>query len=134
MRELAPDGKDRRFYLFDVSQGLEHLLGAFALERQTERTERLVLQGHMDKDGAFAPNVSLEVSDHDDGPWTTVESSFSDKVDLSLTGAPHVDKLYVRFPLDAFQGYIGKFKFCRVALQSGEADVFPMGWLTPEGK
>ena len=134
MRELAPDGKDRRLEFFDISQGPEHLLGGFVLERRVEGTvPQLVIQGHFNKSGEFTPNVSLEVSDREDGNWKIIESSFSDQIALTLTGAPHIDKLVMRIQLDAFQPYIGKFKYCRVVLQTGESDVFPMVWLTEHG-
>lgn len=132
-RELAPDGKDRRLYLFDVSQGPEHLLGAFALARHTKRPIRLMIQGHLNELGEFAPNIALAVSDQEDGNWKTIESSFSDKVDVTLTGGPHIDKLFLRIQLDPFQPYIEKFKFCRISLQTGESDVIPMVWLTSKG-
>lgn len=134
MRELAPDGKDRRLALFDVSQGLEHLLGSFVLNRVKETSPPLTIQGRLNKSGEFTANVRLEVSDQENGNWKTVESSLSEKVDVTLTGAVHIDKLFVRVQLDAFQSYIGKFKFCRVTLQTGESDVFPMVWLTEKGE
>src|SRR2546423_7814309 len=131
MRELAPDGKAVRLEFDGVSQGREHLMGEFVLERQIEGTvPQLVIQGHFNKQGEFTPTVSLEVGDQQAGPWKIVESSFSDKVDVTLAGAPHLDKLFMRIQLDAFQPYIGKFKFCRVTLQTTETDVFPMAWLT----
>lgn len=135
MRELAPDGKETRLALFDVSQGPEHLLGALALTRQVEGfTPQLVIQGRFNEMGEFTPNFSLEVSDRKDGNWKTIESSLSERADLTLTGAPHIEKLYIRIQLDAFQSLIGKFKFCRITLQTGESDVFPMVWLTEKGE
>jgi len=93
-----------------------------------------MIQGHFDKRGEFTANMSFEVSDREDGNWKRIESSFSDTVDVTLTGAPHIDALFFVVQFDAFQPYIGKFKFCRIALQTGESDVFPMAWLTEEGK
>jgi hypothetical protein len=127
------DDKDRRLEFFDISQGSEHLVGSCVLTRQKEGTPPLVIQGHLNKNGEFTPNVTLAVSDREDGNWKIIESSFSDKIDVTLTGAPHIDKLYIRIRFDAFQSYIGKFKFCRIALQTGESDVFPMAWLTEDG-
>jgi hypothetical protein len=131
IREVAPDGKDKRLELELVSQDYLHLVGNFVLARQIEGpAPQLVIQGHFDKHGEFTANVCLEVSDQDDGKWKLIESSFSDKVDVILTGAPHIDQLFVHVQLDAFQPYIGKFKLCKVTFQTGESDVFPMGWLT----
>jgi hypothetical protein len=129
------EGKDRGLGILNISQGLLHLVGTFVLDRRSKETvPQLVIQGHLNKEGEFTPNVSLQVSDREDANWKTIESSFSDKVDVTLTGAPHIDKLYFVVQFDAFQPYIGKFKFCRVALQTEESDVFPMAWLTREGK
>gem|GEM_PF-3036001 len=130
-----PDGKDRGLEVLSISQGTEHLAGTFVLDRRIKGTvPQLVIQGHLNKKGQFTANVSLEVSDREDGNWKIIESSFSDTVDVTLTAAPHVENLYFVVQLDAFQPYIGKFKFCRIALQTGEIDVFPMVWLTEEGK
>jgi hypothetical protein len=135
MRTLEPDGKDTRLELDGVSQERFHLVGDFVLARQREGSiAQLVIQGHFDKKGDFAANVSLEVSEREDREWKIVESSSSHKADVTLMGAPHIDKLFTRIELDAFQPYIGKFKFCRVTLQTGESDVFPMAWLTEKGE
>ncbi len=134
---LMPDtkSKDRGLEVLNISQGPEHLIGTFVLDRWIKETvSQLVIQGHLNKKGEFTANVSLEASDQEDGNWKTIESSFSDKVDVTLTGAPHIDKLYIVVRLDAFQPYIRKFKFCRVAIQTGESNVFPMVWLTEKGK
>lgn len=133
MREPMPDGKDARLECDGVSQGREHLIGEFVLTRQRDGTP-LAIQGRFNKMGEFIPNVLLEVSDRDDGNWKSIESSLSDKVDVTLTAAPHIEHLFTRIQLDAFQSYIGKFRFCRVALQTGESDVFPMAWLTEKGE
>jgi hypothetical protein len=133
--EAFPDGKDKRLALFDISQGREHLLGGFVLTREVEgTTPQLTIQGHFNTMGEFTPNVSLEVSDREKDNWKTIESSFSEKVDLTLTGAAHIDKLFIRIQLDALQAYIGKFKFCRIVLQTGESNVFPLVWLTQKGE
>ena len=128
----VPDGKNTRLNFGGASQGPEHLLGQYSLTRQRDGTQ-LAIQGHLNKSGEFTANVSLEVSDQEDGNWKTIESSFSDRVDVTLTAAPHVERLFLCIQLDAFQPYIGKFKFCRVALQTGESDVIPMAWLTEDG-
>jgi hypothetical protein len=118
----------------DISQGPEHLVGSCVLTREEKGSPPLVIQGHLNKIGEFTPNVSLAVSDRKDGDWKIIESSLADKVDVTLTGAPHIDHLYIRIQLDAFELYIGKFKFCQVTLQTGETDVFPMAWLTEKGE
>lgn len=116
------DDKNPRLELFDISQGPEHLLGSFVLERRIDGiVPSLVIEGHLSKSGEFSANISLEVSDQEAGKWKTIESSFSDKVDVTLTGARHIDKLYLRIQLDPFQPYIGRFKFGRVVLQTGES-------------
>jgi hypothetical protein len=121
--------KFQPFEIDDISQRSDHLVGSGVLSCENKGVGQLAIQGHLNEVGEFTPNVSLAVSDRDDGNWKIVESSFSDKVDVTLTAAPHVNQLYLRIQFDAFQPYIRKFKFCRVTLQSGEADVFPMEWL-----
>ena len=126
------DDKDTALDGFDVSQGPEHLFGGWALVRQRKGAP-LLIHGHLNKMGEFTPNVSLAVSDQKDGDWRIIESSLSEKVDVTLTAAPHIDMLFFRIQLDALQPYIGKFKLWRVVLQTGESDVLPMEWITPEG-
>jgi hypothetical protein len=130
--EYLPDGKDTRLEFGGVSQDLEHLVGAFVLARQRDGAP-LVIHGHLNKSGDFTPNVSLEVSDQEDGNWKIIESSLSDKPDVTLTAAPHTGHLFLRIQFDALQPYVRKFKFFRVVLQTGESDVTPMTWLTEEG-
>jgi hypothetical protein len=120
--------------LDDISQGPEHLVGSGAVIRQKKDSPQLAVQGHFNEIGEFTPNVSLAVSDRNDGDWKIIESSFADKVDVTLTGGPHIDQLFIRIRLDAFQPYIGKFKYCQVILQTGQTDVFPMTWLTEKGE
>jgi len=132
-RTVVGDNKDRRLEFNDISQGPEHLVGLCVLARQKKGTPKLVIQGHLNKIGDFTPSLSLAVSDRMDGNWKVIESSLSDKVDATLTGAPHIDMLFIRIQFDAFQPYIGKFKYCQVTLQTGESDVFPMAWLTEKG-
>jgi hypothetical protein len=130
--EVRPDGKDTRLQWASISQESEHLICSFLLVRQREGAE-LVVQGHLNKFGEFAANVSLDVSDQEDGNWKQIESSFSEKIDVKLVAAPHVGHLLTQIQMDAFQPYIGKVRFGRVNLQSGESEVFPMVWLTEKG-
>jgi hypothetical protein len=118
----------------DISQGPEHLIGSCVLTREKKESPPLVVQGHLNKIGEFTANVSLAVSDRKDGDWKIIESSLADKVDVTLTGAADIDHLYIRIQFDAFEPYIGKFKFCQITLQTGETDVFPMAWLTEKGE
>jgi hypothetical protein len=120
--------------LSDFSQGPEHLIGSGAVIREKKEGPQLVVQGHFNEIGEFTPNVSLAVSDQRDGNWKIIESSLAEKVDVTLTGAPHIDMLFIRIQLDAFQPYIGKFKYCQITLQTGETDIFPMAWLTEKGE
>ena len=133
-RTVVGDNKDRRLEFDDISQGPEHLFGSGVLTREQKGSPQLVIQGHFNKIGEFTPNVSLAVGDRRDGNWKVIESSLAEKVDVTLTGAPHIDMLFIRIQLDAFQPYIGKFKYCQVTLQTGETDIFPMVWLTEKGQ
>jgi hypothetical protein len=117
-----------------ISQGPEHLVGTCALTREGKDSPPLVIQGHLNEIGEFTPNVSLAVSDQKDGNWKVIESSLDNKVDVTLTGASHIDHLYIRIQLDALRPYVGKFKFFRIALQTGETDVIRMAWLTEKGE
>ena len=133
-RAPMTEGKGTRLECTVVSQDTEHLSGEFSLTRERDGVP-LAIQGHLNKTGQFTPNVSVEVGDQADGAtWKSVESSLSNKVDVTLSAAPHIKFLVVRVELDAIKPYIGKFKFCRVVFQTGEDDIFPMAWLTENGE
>jgi len=133
--ESITDGRDRRLEFSGIGQGAEHLEGTFYLIRLNRRSYPIVLiKGHLNKAGEFTANVSLEVSNQENGKWKEVESSLSKKVDVTLTAGRHIDKLSIQIQLDALQPYIGTFKFGRISLQTGERAVIPLIWLTEQGQ
>src|ERR1041384_469514 len=95
-RTIPWDDKDRRLECTDFSQNPEHLVGLCVLARQEKGRPQLVIKGHLNKLGEFIPNVSLAVSNRRDGDWEVIESSLAEKVDVTLTGASHIDMLFTR--------------------------------------
>lgn len=66
------DNKITRLEGLLVSQGREHLFGGLVLVRQVGKTQ-LEIKGHLSKLGEFEPNVSLDVSDREDGSWKAID-------------------------------------------------------------
>jgi hypothetical protein len=121
--------------LLIVQQDPALLWALMVLERRVPGSASgLVLAGHLKKDGAFAANVDVAVSEREDSGWKSVYSSLKEPADVRLVAAPHIEKLYFEVPLNAAQEFLNAAKFCRVRLQTGESFVFPIVWLTPTGK
>ena len=121
--------------LLSVNQDPTLLWARMVLERRVPgSTSDLVLVGHLKKDGAFAANVDVAVSEHEDSGWKSVYSSLKEPPDVRLIAAPHIENLFFEVPLDAAKEFLTAAKFCRVRLQTGETFVFPIVWLTPTGK
>jgi hypothetical protein len=129
-------GKDgKRLELMKVDQDEVHLSGTLSLYQVLSPGQKgspLVIYGHQGFDGLFAPNVSLQVR-NGEGEWQTVESSFAEPPTATLTIAPGAELIGVRLVLDAFHPLIGKFRFGRITLQTGESMQFPLSILLGPG-
>lgn len=129
--DRIPDGKSKHLELLDITQESAHLVGLFALSRDGDATmPPLAVQGHLDRAGIFTANVALDVSNEMGGGWKSIESSLSEKVEARLTVAPETSSVSILVQLDAFQPYIEKYRFARVALQTGESTTFSLSILS----
>jgi hypothetical protein len=131
--ERIPDGKDKHLELVDITQEPVHLVGLVALTRDGDSTTApLVIQGHLDKTRIFSANLALEVSNEETKDWKSVESSLSDKIEVTLTAAPDIRMICILVQFDAFQPFIDKYRFGRITLQTGESTVFSLLLLTED--
>lgn len=128
--ERIPDKKSRHLELQDITQEAVHLVGLLALSKDSSGGAGLVVEGHLDKAGTFVANASLEVSNDETKNWESIESSLSNTIELTLTASRKVSSVGIPVRLDAFEPYIGKYRFGRVVLQTGEAAVFSLLELT----
>jgi hypothetical protein len=132
--DAIPDGKDKRLELQGVTQESVHLIGELSLNQQRAggTVPPLMIQGHLDRSGMFSPNVAFDVSNEETENWKSIESSLSDKIEVTLTTAANIRSLCILVQLDAFQPYIDKYRFGRVTLQTGETTVFSLLLLTED--
>jgi hypothetical protein len=91
----------------------------------------VTIKGSKKSDGTFWPVVSAEVGDNPTGPWTTIGRPPTPErpASLSITTKPKEERFYVN--MDLFLPLIGKVKFGRVVLETGEAAVFGLEVLVP---
>jgi hypothetical protein len=132
--EAIPDGKDRRLELTDISQESVHLVGMFALSQQGNASapSPLLIQGRLDRAGLFTANVALEVRNEETEEWKSIQTSLTNKIEATLTAAPGIPSICILVQLDAFQPYIGKYRFGRLTLQTGETTLFSLLLLTED--
>jgi hypothetical protein len=100
--------------------------------REKGQFSRLVIiEGTRMRNGTFWPIVSLQVANDLTGHWRTIgRSSSREKVArLAIQSNGTTEPLYV--DLDAFRPMMGKFKYGRVALKSGEEAIFKLEDLLP---
>jgi hypothetical protein len=104
-------------------------------QRGTDVKKRpaLIVRGHPARDGTFRPNMEFAVSNDGKNGWVVIESSFSDDPFATLTLDAVNKQIQFHIELDAFKPMIGKYKFGRIKLQSGESTVFPLRELTKQG-
>ena len=71
------------------------------------------------REDVFWPNVVLQVGPDGEGPWETVGRSATGTDTLKIKRAAKPELFKVQ--LDAFRPFIGRMRFGRVVLESGEA-------------
>jgi len=124
----------RGLSLYNIDQGKFHLIGTWwyengALGNQT--TSRIVIKGRKTSDGAFWPDVKLQVKDERNGKWQTVAKSSSEGQPATVIIEPNSRNVDLRVNLDALKPLIGKYKLGRLVLKTGEAPEFELKYLLP---
>lgn len=111
----------RPFELVTVSGEGDHVYGLCVF---TNVTPALVaIDGTETPDGEFYPNVALQVANDEEGEWRALDPSSHPGKKAALTiEAKQVSKSLM-VDLDAFRPMIGKFKYGKIALRTGEAAV-----------
>jgi hypothetical protein len=94
------------------------------------------IEGIETSDGDFYPQVSFQVADNEQGSqWKTIEASISRPgKSTKLTVAPKSASKALKVDLDVFRPYIGKGKYGRLLLKTGESAVFQIDDLQPPEK
>jgi hypothetical protein len=95
-----------------------------------------ILEGTETSDGDFYPQVSTQVGDSDHGgEWKTLKPSVSPSGRVAArTIRPQEASRPLKVDLDVFRPFIGKKKYGRLLLRTGEATVFQIDDLQPPEK
>jgi hypothetical protein len=95
----------------------------------------ITIEGRETPNGHFYPDVVNQVSNVKDGKWQTLEAltKIPGKPTILAVEARGTSKT-LRVDLDVFIPLIGKMKYGRLLLKSGESAVFQLDDLQPPGK
>lgn len=111
-----------------------HLFGYFRYSAEKEgvpRSADVILRGRRKLDDTFWPDVTVQVSDEWDSGWETINSSETEgEITMQRVSAgPERVPLYVVF--DVFRTLMGKRKYGRVVLDTGDTEAFSLDVLLP---
>ena len=91
----------------------------------------VTIVGSKRSDGTFWPRVTAQVGSDPHGPWTAIGKppTPGEAASLSIVSKPDEERFYV--DMDIFRPLIGRMKYGRVVLESGEAALFGLELLLP---
>ena len=121
------------FSLFGIRQQ-EHLGGTWYLSNGAVkgRTSRPVeIPGVETPDGVFWPDVTLQVKNEATTRWETVTNSIPDGKRTARIVAVDTVCFSLTVNLDACKAFLGRYKFGRIILKSGEVSEFELKYLEP---
>ena len=93
-----------------------------------------VIEGTRTKDGIFWPYVTSEVKDEKTGLWSTLPAPSWNGTPETVAIKPEKSCLEMQVVLDHFKAFIGKQKYGRVVLKTGEAATFELKHLSPSNE
>lgn len=122
-----------RFFLMFAKQEKLHLIGGCNYENyvvSNQAPRRVTIEGAKIADAIFWPDVALQVS-NDGGEWQTIGQAVNDGQPDTIMIEPKGVAYSLLVNLDAFKPMIGKYKFGRLLLKTGEAADFRLDALLP---
>lgn len=117
------------FELVLVSEEEDHLYGLCVFVNA--KPALAAIDGTETLDGEFYPFVALQVANAEHGEWCTVDSASNPGKISTLSVEAKRPSKSLRVNLDGFRPMIGKFKYGKIALKSGESAVFELEKLLP---
>jgi hypothetical protein len=91
----------------------------------------MVIDGHENADGTFWPSAELYVQKDKNNEWIKVGTSGDENPIKELRIYSNTSVIGLRVNLDPFKTHLGKFKFGRIVLKSGDEAVFILDDLKP---
>lgn len=135
-RDIVPLGTQpadqhvfKPFELVLVSGEENHVYGLCVFVNT--RPALAAIHGTETPDGEFYPTVLLQVAKREHGKWQTVDSPSTPGKISTLTVEAKRPSKSLRVNLDVFLSMIGKFKYGKIALKTGESAVFKLEKLLP---
>lgn len=116
------------------SEDGKHLVGEFFFVNYKEGQQSpppVTINGSRKADGTFWPRIVAQVANEIDSEWTTIQSSPTpgNTVATVVTTQQEKQRFYVN--LDIFRPMIGKMKYGKVVLETGDAANFFIKDLLP---
>lgn len=112
----------------------DELVGELLISRNVipgQATGPFVVEGHVTDDGRFVISSRLQVSDDRNGPWRTAASAPDSRQAATVTIFRGLAVTGLDVNVEGLKPFIGKFRFGRVVLKTGEAAVFLLSDLLP---
>ncbi len=126
---------DNRFTLFQVTGRHCHLTGKLSYyQTENQNPAVKIIEGTRTKDGIFWPYVTSEVKDEKTEMWSALPAPAWNGHPETVTIKPKESCLEMQVVLDHFKAFIGKHKFGRVILKTGEAATFELKHLSPSNE
>lgn len=125
------DIKTESFRLSSVSKngGTGHMWGSCVYDNRSPAL--VALKGTETSDGEFSPSVVNQVGNDRNGEWKTIGRPVVHGKAKILTVPVKTSSKLLTVDLDAFVPMIGKFKYGRLVLKTGESAVFGLDNLRP---
>src|ERR1044071_4085109 len=118
---------DNRFTLFQVTAKNCHLIATVSFyQTEGHNPATQVIEGKRTDDGKFWPDVLLEVRDDKTGTWLGVVAAPVKGTPDKVTIRPNESYDEMRVMLDPFKAFVGKQKFGRLILKTGETAIFEL--------
>jgi hypothetical protein len=92
------------------------------------------IEGIRTADGQFWPHVKSQVASKLAGNWKTIAGLPRRGDAVTITIKPGENNMNLMVGLDTFQPLVGRYKFGRVILRSGETATFELKDLSSSGK
>jgi hypothetical protein len=111
-----------------------HVVGEFVYIYRKEgdaNTPPLTINGSRKPDGTFWPKVAAYTSNEINSQWTTIGEPLTPGESISLVVTSKEEKQQFYVDLDVFRPMIGKMKYGKVILETGDSTIFEIEDLSP---
>lgn len=134
MNDRVSTGHPHEVELGEVYQR-DILIGGLDVKNQLPesngRGSVMIIEGHQKSDGTFWPTAELQVQKEQNSEWVKIGSSGTERPSGQALVHNGMSVSGLQVNLEPFKGYLGKFRFGRILLKSGDEAVFLLDDLRP---